>query len=103
MLLLNEIVEIRVGTWTERKHEDHALHALGRVRQSRVKLRFRERVHLPGQRDNVAIVVDDVPLTESLDHTLGIRARVTLVGPRTIQRSEGKARRVLDHRKAPRP
>lgn len=37
-------------------------------------------------------------LTQSLDHTLGIRARVTLVGPRTIQRSEGKARRVIDER-----
>jgi phenylacetate-CoA ligase len=37
-------------------------------------------------------------LTQSLDHTLGIRARVTLVGPRTIQRSEGKAKRVIDER-----
>ena len=37
-------------------------------------------------------------LEQSLDHTLGIRARVTLVGPRTIQRSEGKARRVVDQR-----
>ena len=33
-------------------------------------------------------------LEQSLDHTLGIRARVTLVGPRTIPRSEGKAKRV---------
>jgi phenylacetate-CoA ligase len=37
-------------------------------------------------------------LEQSLDHTLGIRARVTLVGPRTIQRSEGKAKRVVDQR-----
>jgi phenylacetate-CoA ligase len=37
-------------------------------------------------------------LEQSLDHTLGIRARVTLVGPRTIPRSEGKARRVDDKR-----
>jgi phenylacetate-CoA ligase len=37
-------------------------------------------------------------LEQSLDHTLGIRARVTLVGPRTIQRSEGKAKRVIDQR-----
>jgi len=37
-------------------------------------------------------------LEQSLDHTLGIRARVTLVGPRTLQRSEGKAKRVLDER-----
>jgi phenylacetate-CoA ligase len=37
-------------------------------------------------------------LESSLDHTLGIRVLVTLVEPRTIQRSEGKARRVLDQR-----
>jgi phenylacetate-CoA ligase len=37
-------------------------------------------------------------LESSLEHTLGIRARVTLVGPRTIARSEGKARRVEDRR-----
>jgi phenylacetate-CoA ligase len=37
-------------------------------------------------------------LESSLEHTIGIRARVTLVGPRTIQRSEGKARRVEDRR-----
>jgi phenylacetate-CoA ligase len=29
---------------------------------------------------------------------LGISARVKLVEPRTIQRSEGKARRVIDRR-----
>ena len=37
-------------------------------------------------------------LEQALDHTLGIRARVALVGPRTLQRSEGKAKRVLDQR-----
>ncbi len=37
-------------------------------------------------------------LSRSVEHTLGIRAAVTLVEPRTIQRSEGKARRVLDQR-----
>jgi phenylacetate-CoA ligase len=37
-------------------------------------------------------------LESALEHTLGIRARVTLVGPRTLQRSEGKARRVEDRR-----
>ena len=37
-------------------------------------------------------------LEQSLEHTLGIRALVTLVGPRTLQRSEGKAKRVLDER-----
>jgi phenylacetate-CoA ligase len=37
-------------------------------------------------------------LSNALEHTLGIRAKVTLVEPRSIQRSEGKAKRVLDKR-----
>ncbi|MEI7704079.1 MAG: phenylacetate--CoA ligase [Deltaproteobacteria bacterium] len=38
-------------------------------------------------------------LAQSLEHRLGLRARVSLVGPRTLQRSEGRAQRVLDERK----
>ena len=37
-------------------------------------------------------------LAEALENTLGIRVKVTLVAPHTIQRSEGKAKRVLDQR-----
>jgi phenylacetate-CoA ligase len=37
-------------------------------------------------------------LVRALDHVLGIRAEVTLVEPQTIQRSEGKAKRVIDRR-----
>jgi phenylacetate-CoA ligase len=37
-------------------------------------------------------------LAQSIEHTLGIRVKVTLVEPRTLQRSEGKAKRVLDQR-----
>ncbi len=37
-------------------------------------------------------------LSDALEQTLGIRAKVTLVEPRSLQRSEGKARRVLDQR-----
>ena len=37
-------------------------------------------------------------LAQSIEHTLGIRVQVTLVEPRTLQRSEGKAKRVLDQR-----
>jgi len=37
-------------------------------------------------------------ISDSLEHVLGIRAQVTLVEPLTIQRSEGKARRVIDRR-----
>ncbi len=37
-------------------------------------------------------------LESSIDHTIGIRAAVTLVEPRTLQRSEGKIRRVQDLR-----
>ena len=38
-------------------------------------------------------------LSDALFHTLGIRAKVTLVEPQTLERSEGKARRVEDRRK----
>jgi phenylacetate-CoA ligase len=37
-------------------------------------------------------------LIDALDHVLGIRAKVTLVEPHSIQRSEGKAKRVIDRR-----
>ena len=38
-------------------------------------------------------------LTESLKSLLGVAAKVTLVAPGTIARSEGKAKRVIDKRK----
>ncbi|MCF7957520.1 MAG: phenylacetate--CoA ligase [Phycisphaerae bacterium] len=37
-------------------------------------------------------------LSKSVEHILGIRAAITLVEPHTIQRSEGKAKRVIDNR-----
>ena len=37
-------------------------------------------------------------IEHALEHVLGIRAKVTLVEPRTIARSEGKAKRVIDRR-----
>ncbi len=37
-------------------------------------------------------------LMRALEQTLGLRAMVRLVGPRSIPRSEGKARRVIDRR-----
>ena len=37
-------------------------------------------------------------LMSALSHTLGIQAQVRLVEPHTIQRSEGKAKRVIDNR-----
>ena len=38
-------------------------------------------------------------LTKSIETTTGLRPRVRLIQPRTIQRSEGKAKRVIDQRK----
>jgi phenylacetate-CoA ligase len=38
-------------------------------------------------------------LSHSIESITGLRAEVKLVAPRTIQRSEGKARRVIDKRK----
>ena len=38
-------------------------------------------------------------LTAAIHSMLGIHAKVTLVAPRSIERSEGKAVRVIDKRK----
>jgi phenylacetate-CoA ligase len=38
-------------------------------------------------------------LTHSIETITGLRPKVTLVAPRTLQRSEGKAKRVMDKRK----
>jgi phenylacetate-CoA ligase len=37
-------------------------------------------------------------IADAVEHVLGIRVQVTLVEPNTIQRSEGKAKRVIDRR-----
>jgi len=37
-------------------------------------------------------------IADAVEHVLGIRVEVTLVEPHTIQRSEGKAKRVIDRR-----
>jgi len=37
-------------------------------------------------------------LNQSIESTVGLRAKVRLVQPRTLQRSEGKAKRVIDQR-----
>ena len=37
-------------------------------------------------------------ITRAISDTIGLRVVVKLVAPQTIQRSEGKARRVIDHR-----
>jgi phenylacetate-CoA ligase len=46
-----------------------------------------------------------VDLRDRIDHEIhsitGIRVKVELVAPNALARSEGKARRVLDHRRAP--
>jgi phenylacetate-CoA ligase len=38
-------------------------------------------------------------VSRQIEHTIGIRVKVSLVEPNTIQRSEGKAKRVIDNRK----
>jgi phenylacetate-CoA ligase len=37
-------------------------------------------------------------LEAAIDHVVGLRVKVTLVAPRTLARSEGKAKRVQDRR-----
>jgi len=39
-------------------------------------------------------------LAQAMERVLQVRVRITLVEPRTIQRSEGKAKRVLDRRQS---
>ena len=46
-----------------------------------------------------ALVQLNNQLMNALEQTLGIRVSVSLVEPRSIQRSEGKARRVIDRRR----
>jgi len=40
-------------------------------------------------------------IADALEHVIGLRVEVTLVEPQTIQRSEGKAKRVIDRRLQP--
>ena len=47
----------------------------------------------------VALVELNEKLAYAMENTLGLRVQVSLVGPHTIQRSEGKAKRVIDKRK----
>ena len=42
-------------------------------------------------------------LAHAVESTTGVRAKISLVEPQTIQRSEGKAKRVLDMRKLDAP
>lgn len=46
-----------------------------------------------------ALVQREKQITEALVSLLGIKPKVTLVNPRSLERSEGKSKRVLDKRK----
>jgi len=39
-------------------------------------------------------------VAHAIEHTLGLRVKLRLLEPRTIERSQGKAKRVIDHRKS---
>ena len=50
--------------------------------------------------DNLGEIADrQKELVDGLRSMLGLKAKVTLVAPKTITRSEGKAVRVIDKRK----
>jgi phenylacetate-CoA ligase len=38
-------------------------------------------------------------LADAIEHTIGLRVKLTLVAPKTLARSEGKAKRVVDQRR----
>jgi phenylacetate-CoA ligase len=51
-------------------------------------------------RDTVSAMEDlQNKLSHAIETTVGIRAKIRMVTPRTIVRSEGKAKRVVDQRK----
>ncbi|MEG2852915.1 MAG: phenylacetate--CoA ligase, partial [Hydrogenoanaerobacterium sp.] len=41
----------------------------------------------------------EAKIKQAIDSTLGISAKVHLVSPKSIERSEGKSKRVIDNRK----
>ena len=49
--------------------------------------------------DEPSVVAVEKNITEQLRSTLGIGVKVHLVNPKSITRSEGKAKRVIDNRK----
>jgi phenylacetate-CoA ligase len=42
-------------------------------------------------------------LSSAIEHTLGLRVKVSLVEPHTIERSQGKAKRLIDKRQEGEP
>ncbi len=49
--------------------------------------------------DKVSIMEElQKKLSTAIEHTIGLRVKLKLVAPQTIQRSEGKAKRVIDRR-----
>jgi phenylacetate-CoA ligase len=63
---------------------------------------YRLVVERPGHLDELTVQVegaaDPAPVREQLERALGLSARVEVMGPGSIPRSEGKALRVLDRR-----
>ena len=50
--------------------------------------------------DTVAHIVElEKKISGQIKSVVGIQAKIKLVAPRSIPRSEGKAKRVIDHRK----
>jgi phenylacetate-CoA ligase len=51
--------------------------------------------------DRIRALVDlNEKLIHAMEHALGLRVAVSLVAPHTLQRSEGKAKRVIDRRES---
>jgi phenylacetate-CoA ligase len=63
----------------------------GRMDEMEVKVEAR-----PGLEQDAA--ADGHKLAAAIKHTIGVSARVTVLAPDGIERSQGKARRVVDHR-----
>ncbi|MFQ6051556.1 MAG: phenylacetate--CoA ligase family protein [Candidatus Hydrothermarchaeota archaeon] len=68
----------------------------GMLDQLKINIEVNEKI-FTGERDNLLRIKEKVE--ENLKNALGVRAKVNLVEPGSIPRSEGKAQRILDLRK----
>ncbi len=53
---------------------------------------------LPGAADGEAQAVQAATLSHRIKEVVGVTAKITVADPGTVERSEGKARRVIDNR-----
>jgi translation initiation factor IF-1 len=86
----------------ENGHEILA-HISGKIRKNFIRILPGDKVKVEMTPDKFSDVIADIrkkeaELSNAMQSLLQIKAKITLVAPKTIQRSEGKAKRVIDTR-----